>query len=158
MECRQVQDKLAEYQVGLLDANERATIEAHLASCEACRTELAALARVGELITLVPEAAPERDLWPEVAARLQPRRKKAPSWLALRWRPVAAAATLAAATAILLIAFLPGPTTVPPVPGGEEFLLADAEVIAQWEQPMADEASLGLYLLLQDNGSGDAEL
>jgi len=58
----------------------------------------------------------------------------------------------------LLIAFLPGPTTAPPVPGGEEFLLADAEVIAQWEQPMADEASLGLYLLLQDNGSGDAEL
>jgi hypothetical protein len=53
-------------------AAERATIEAHLATCASCRTTLDELRRVAARAASLPNAAPVADLWPGVAERLTP--------------------------------------------------------------------------------------
>lgn len=66
-------DRLSDYLDGELDAVEQASVERHLVSCEACRATLdelrAVVARAGALV----DEAPDEDLWPGIAARLEPR-------------------------------------------------------------------------------------
>ena len=63
-------DRLSEYLDGELTADERIALEEHLATCPTCTSTLAELrdvvARAG---TLLPRA-PETDLWPGVAERI----------------------------------------------------------------------------------------
>jgi anti-sigma factor RsiW len=95
MSSDHVQDDVPLYALGLLDAGERATVERHLATCAACRGELAAHERVvGELASAVA-TAPRRDLRAAIVARH--RRFRLPGILPL---PVMAAAT----AAILVVA------------------------------------------------------
>ena len=54
-------------------AEERAAIESHLATCAECRTTLAELRAVATLARNVPDAPPSANLWPGIAARLDPR-------------------------------------------------------------------------------------
>ena len=42
---------------------------AHLESCDACRLTLAELGDAREALGALPALSPERDLWPEIAAR-----------------------------------------------------------------------------------------
>jgi anti-sigma factor RsiW len=67
-------DRLSEYLDGGLPERERAGLEAHLATCEACTTTLGELRRVAERAHTLPDRAPEADLWPGIEARLKPRR------------------------------------------------------------------------------------
>jgi tetratricopeptide (TPR) repeat protein len=53
-------------------AEERAAIEIHLANCAECRTTLAELRAVARLARNVPDAPPAVNLWPGIAARLDP--------------------------------------------------------------------------------------
>jgi anti-sigma factor RsiW len=54
-----------------LDASERATIEAHLASCASCRTTLAELRQVATRAAALPvDNPPANELWTAIAARL----------------------------------------------------------------------------------------
>ncbi|MBA3583407.1 MAG: zf-HC2 domain-containing protein [Gemmatimonadetes bacterium] len=70
-------ERLSEYLDGELAAAERADIEAHLAACAACAAVLADLQRVvGEARTLQDRPL-EGDLWPAIAARLEPRARGA---------------------------------------------------------------------------------
>jgi tetratricopeptide (TPR) repeat protein len=55
-----------------LSASERAAIEAHLATCGACRTTLAELEEVAARASSLPDSAPVADLWAGVAERLTP--------------------------------------------------------------------------------------
>lgn len=51
-------------------------VEEHLASCDRCADELAGMRTLGERASALPrEIAPPRDLWPEIAARLQRERE-----------------------------------------------------------------------------------
>ena len=66
-------DRLSDYLDGEeLSATERAAIEAHLASCDACRTTLAELEEVAARASSLPDSAPVGDLWAGVAERLTP--------------------------------------------------------------------------------------
>ncbi len=53
-----------------VSAADRAEIEAHLATCGACRTTLAELREVARRATILPNAQPAGDLWAGVAARI----------------------------------------------------------------------------------------
>lgn len=61
MKCEHVENKLPFYVEGDLDAVDRAGIDAHLATCDACRTSLAAYAQLESFLsdrrTLVPPAS-----------------------------------------------------------------------------------------------------
>jgi len=85
--------KLNEYVDGTLAARDRASVEAHLAECAACR------AAVGELRSLSAAAAslpksiePGRDLWGGIETRI--RRRATWNVQRLRWRAALAAAAV----------------------------------------------------------------
>ncbi|HEV2132387.1 MAG TPA: zf-HC2 domain-containing protein [Longimicrobiaceae bacterium] len=71
----EIQERLDEFLDGMLPREEAMLVETHLATCEACRREKESLAellaRAGELPR---EIAPPRDLWLDIAARLDQRR------------------------------------------------------------------------------------
>lgn len=66
-------DLLSEYHDGHLDAEATRELEAHLAGCEACTAALASLREVTVRAATLAPVEPERDLWPAIAARLEPR-------------------------------------------------------------------------------------
>lgn len=68
MNCRDCSDQFSDYVDGTLPPG---AIDAHLATCPACGAELAALrALLTQTRALPDEVAPDRDLWPDLAARL----------------------------------------------------------------------------------------
>src|SRR2546426_3045288 len=73
-------DRLSEYLDGELAAPERTALEAHLASCDGCRTTLDELRRVVTNARALDDRPPTADLWPAVAARigLSPRERARP--------------------------------------------------------------------------------
>ncbi|HET6578696.1 MAG TPA: zf-HC2 domain-containing protein [Gemmatimonadales bacterium] len=63
-------DRLSEYLDGELPPDRRAELEAHLRHCVACGAVLADLKRIVTRAQGLEDRAPERDLWPGVAARI----------------------------------------------------------------------------------------
>lgn len=63
-------DQLSDYLDDELTGGERAAVESHLATCAECAATLAALRRVVACASSLSSAAPERDLWPGIAARM----------------------------------------------------------------------------------------
>lgn len=74
--------RLSEYIDATLAETERAALEAHLATCDECRTTLAALRRVVARAGALDDRPPAADLWPAVATRIG--RASAPVSLAER--------------------------------------------------------------------------
>jgi len=67
---------------GVLAAAEHAAVEQHLAACDACRQELQFLQTLrGQVSQLPASIAPPRNLWPEIAARLEPKKSLWQTWL-----------------------------------------------------------------------------
>jgi len=62
--------RLSDYLDGHLEAAEVRALEAHLAGCGSCRALLSDLRRITAAARALPERAPGRDLWPELALRL----------------------------------------------------------------------------------------
>lgn len=154
MRCKQVREKLAEYELGGLDEAEAAAVAEHLAECAECQAELAALRRTGELMAPVEPASPPRDLWQGVKTRMRPRRATAWDALVMRWRPA-----LAAGIALLVLASglawlsLRGPAVQPSL----ELLASEyqeQQIMAQWGQPLADDAALGIMFVSLENAEG----
>jgi hypothetical protein len=87
---------------GRLDAREMARLEPHLASCEACRADLAGLRAARDALRALPEAAPPRSfrLRPADVERAAVSGAPGPSPM-LRWAP-AASAVAAVVFAIVL--------------------------------------------------------
>jgi anti-sigma factor RsiW len=90
---------LADLLDGSLDASDRAQLDSHLATCETCRTDLAAAAAGRDAIRSLPPAAPPSDLHDRIVAAAG-RRSSAPTWY--RWAGVAAAAAVIAVVALAL--------------------------------------------------------
>ena len=67
-------DRLSDYLDGHLDAREAHELEAHLAECRECPAALATLREVRARAASLAPLPPGRDLWPAIAARLEPRR------------------------------------------------------------------------------------
>src|SRR5437016_4282197 len=63
-------DRLSDYLDDQLDAAERAAIETHLATCDDCAHTLEALREVTAQARRLENAAPARDLWRGIEARI----------------------------------------------------------------------------------------
>ena len=158
MSCREIGKLLPEYAVGALDDAAARRVREHVEECAACRRELDGLISVGELLIPIELVTPPRDLWPSIAARLEPRRARM-SWWRAHSRPAFA---LAAAAAVLLavavgLPVLNGPALLAPVveampvvAEGEAVGYTEAQLAAAWNQPFADEASLALAMTVLD--------
>jgi anti-sigma factor RsiW len=69
-------DRLSEYLDDELETHAREDLEAHLESCEVCRATLDELRAVVSRAQDVTDRAPDADLWPAIAARLDSRGKR----------------------------------------------------------------------------------
>ena len=149
-------DRLSDYAVGALRGREKARVESHLVECAACRGELAALQRIGELLSSVSLAQAPPETWEAVRGRMGDlRRASAPARPRFAW---GLAMGLVAVLMVALGIFLQRPTPV-----GEPLLVvaveADDEMQAtieghlstMWAAPLADEAAVGLRLAEWEN-------
>jgi anti-sigma-K factor RskA len=59
-DCREIRYLLGVYVVGAIDPAERSVVDKHLASCQACRDELAGLAGLPAMLSRVPATDVER--------------------------------------------------------------------------------------------------
>jgi hypothetical protein len=67
-------DQLSDYLDEELAAVERQALDAHLTGCVSCRALLEELERVRARAALLPDQAPDRDLWPGIARAISPTR------------------------------------------------------------------------------------
>lgn len=150
MKCRHVRRQLSAYDVGALDEATRRKVAAHVEACEGCRAELMAVRAVGRALGALPEADPPAHLWTGIGSRLRPRRRLG-AWVWEVWEPVAAVATGVLLVFIIMSGAL-APRLGPPdlsFEGVQARIVEDAqEVAARWQQPLVDEAVLGLQLAL----------
>ena len=64
--------RLNDFLEGLLSREEEAEVQEHLAACHECRTTMQSLRGLTEELAELPvEAEPERDLWPDIATRIE---------------------------------------------------------------------------------------
>lgn len=108
MSCEQVRNRLDDHLDGALPPAVRSSVEEHLDGCPGCRRELGELRSLAAAAReLAPEVPPDRDLWPEIEARLAPRRRgrlipfpvlDRATWIA--WAAVAAAVAIAVGLAL----------------------------------------------------------
>jgi hypothetical protein len=83
MSCEKMENRLHDYADGVLPAAERAEIERHLDTCSDCRSEMEFLNSLRQQVAALPlRFEPPRDLWPEIASRLAPKRNLWQAWLA----------------------------------------------------------------------------
>jgi len=109
MQCEQIQRDLVAYQAGSLSAQERATIEAHLSTCEACAGEAALMKETSELLTKGLKDWVNNGVCPPgVAERIELSLRQAsgrPWWQ--RWPAVVGVVATVAAVFIVAIATSP---------------------------------------------------
>jgi hypothetical protein len=69
--CAQVDERLAEWMEGELDARMRGALEEHIAGCVRCAGLVKDLESIRRDAARLPVLVPSRDLWPEIEARIQ---------------------------------------------------------------------------------------
>jgi anti-sigma factor RsiW len=98
----EVLERLDDWAAAELPDTEQGAVDLHLEVCPACRAEADSLRELlAEVADLPAEILPERELWSEIAARIDtaaPRR----AWHAPRWLGMAAAAILLVVSSSLL--------------------------------------------------------
>jgi hypothetical protein len=109
MSCERVQRELTPYLHGTLSPQERAAIEAHLSSCEACAEEATAMKEMGDLLSKglkewVDNGVCPADLAERIELSLRSARQR-PWWQ--RWPAVLGAAATVAAIFIVVLATQP---------------------------------------------------
>ncbi len=111
MTCERALALLDDHVDGMLTEAEHQEVELHVAGCEACRKEEAALrAFLAQAASLKRDRVPARDLWPRIAARLG-EEKRVLKFLPRRLALPAGRAAAAAAAALWFA--LPQSTRVP---------------------------------------------
>lgn len=105
MTCEQFDQRLDDLLDGRLDPTDRSAMDAHLAGCEGCRGRMEAMRLVlADAATLPRSIEPPRNLWPDIAARLEGRGAVLPirpaRWR--RWAPLAAAAAILIVVTVLV--------------------------------------------------------
>ncbi|NPV48377.1 MAG: hypothetical protein HPY69_15675 [Armatimonadetes bacterium] len=139
--------KLADYEVGLLSAAETESVARHLERCAGCRQELAALRRTQTLLTAAPQSDPPEDLWPAIRVALASHRPQRRG-LTPAWTPAMAVA-LALVLVIGALWLVPSlqHQALPLAPVGDGDTVAEVQLAAAWNAPLADQAALGLAML-----------
>jgi len=118
MNCQQVQDKMADHSVGLLDPITASDYEAHVACCATCGMEAHRFERCLSVLNHMSRPEPPADLWLGLRARLELERSvrgyapSAPVARAARsWWSGAVAATVGFACALALLYTAGSPAT-----------------------------------------------
>ena len=134
MKCDEAVDRLDDLVDGVLPEDERLAVDAHLASCPACREEERRLrAILAEARTLRVDRAPSRDLWPEIAGAIGAEKVVRPEFgrpkTARRWWPaLAAAAVVAAVATVVAMRGGGGSFGIPGTPTGTAVPVAEGRV------------------------------
>jgi anti-sigma factor RsiW len=162
MICENVKKKLADYAVGGLDEQARTQIETHLASCADCRRELALLEATGAMLEPVEMVEPPAGMWDRLQERLGPRpvrvKPRARAWRRYL-KPVLAGVAIAAILIAVVVgmplvfqpAYTPAPAQDLPVYAGTDGgTYTETMLAAAWDQPLNDEASLALAMVMTD--------
>jgi len=160
-DCSRIRGLLADYQAGLLDGRRAEEVAAHVAECEACAAELAALRRTAALLDATEPARPSRDLWPRIAAQLRPRERPRAWWQSLVPATPRTAFALAAVVVLLvaLAVVFPTHSERPPAPLPHA-VDDDAPLFAQWHAEasirsgLADPYALALVVLNEPSETG----
>jgi len=164
MRCDRAQALLADYQAGALNERQAAAVAAHVAECERCAAELAALERTATLLDATEPRRPSRDLWPGIAAQLKPREAQRAWWRSLVPASPRAALGLAAAVMVIvaLMVVLPQHWATPPTVALPQAEDEDAALFAQWHAEasltsgMADAQALALMALHKPPDAAEA--
>jgi hypothetical protein len=106
---------LSDSLTGDLTEVERAQLDAHLATCPACRDTLAAFAEQRRLVSGMRHVPPPRDLGPRVRAGIDSRRFLAPPWWRRQGPLVGIGASLATVAAAVLAVVVFGNLRLPQV-------------------------------------------
>ena len=136
-------EELAAYQAGALGAGAWETLHAHIAQCDACRGELAALDRTMQAVEGLPAPLPSADLWPGIAARLPARRRVS----AQGWWQTAISLGLVAGLALLLTQ--QRTPQLPTAPRDAASYVTRHDLLSA-QDPLADRAGLGIQLMAED--------
>lgn len=172
MNCAEYLDRLDDLLAARLDAATAAAMAAHRAACDGCRAEHDGAAALALRARQLPKSlAPARDLWPEIARRLEGDRVVRPdfggrdrrpsrAW----WRHAAVAAALVAAVAVAYqLGRWQGPRVVPQSPPAADAELAqvsfEAAAVLDLERQVATiRGQLLDVLASQDLDAGTAEV
>lgn len=150
MQCAEVQAKLAEYSVGLLDEQKRKAIEAHLAECTSCAYELRALERVDKLLGSVTPEEPPAHLWQNIRARIeaQPQEARSPFWQSWFTLPRLALGGAVAAAILAGLVYFGTPRALQSEahPQADASQIMQAHQLISWGDPLSDKAALGAML------------
>ncbi|MHB9026104.1 MAG: zf-HC2 domain-containing protein [Armatimonadota bacterium] len=139
-------DELAEYQADVLPTAAAERVRQHVAGCEPCRRELAALAEAGQLVAALPTPVTPDNLWAGVAARLPVHPHRSPlSW----WWKTAAGFGLAAALFAGLTFSRSHQGTLPMASSEAVTYVTDHQLLSA-RDPLADRAGLGVMLAAQE--------
>lgn len=110
LDCDDIETRLQDFVDGVLEPGEERRMREHLAACDGCRSEEGRARRLRARVAELPRSiAPPRDLWPEVASRLEERTPaEAPATPARRgpwrrWTPRQWALQAAAAVVFMLL-------------------------------------------------------
>jgi anti-sigma factor RsiW len=95
MNCQRAEDMFIEYLYGELEPDRAEPLRAHLDECLACRTRLAELARVRQMVAQVPGAEPPPVATNRVTPRAREAKERTQSIWGLRWVKVLAPVCLA---------------------------------------------------------------
>jgi anti-sigma factor RsiW len=113
--CQDVRDRLWDLLDGDLVGAARADVEAHLATCQACRREAAVRRRLWEALGL--DAVPESpDLTQRILNRVAGERLRSAHRRRVRWMAVAAAACLVIGLTLTLALWPPSAAEPVPLP------------------------------------------
>ena len=135
MKCSQVREHLDDYLDGALSNSSQRAIDDHLGGCAACREEFASWRSLAaQARELVPAMQPNRDLWPQIEARIETRQHR-PS---TRWLQLAAAAITLAVLSIPLSVWWSGQSSEAPAPQARTAIEADS-VILQAEMARSED-------------------
>ena len=130
MNCLEISQHLSAYLDDELEPEFIGRVKEHLAACETCRSELAALRRLTETVRALPRESAPPDIQSEVVAYIERDmllRRDEPARAAASWRKALGAVALAAASAVIAVGayriFTHEETATPP----GEFTVAKGE-------------------------------
>jgi hypothetical protein len=140
MTCDRFDDRLPALMEGEVSSGERERLEAHAAACDRCGALLAELRGIVHQAGALPELQPSRDLWDDIAARIeapvvQLEARQAPVVVrrGLSWRAAAAAAAVLVAVTALATWQIAGTSTG--ASGTERVAVTTPEVTAPTQPP-----------------------
>ncbi len=156
MECHNVQKSLADYDTGAVHEDIKKQMDAHLNTCDTCRTELLFLHKTSSAIHDLQEIETPDWLWQKIEGKLFEEKK--PWWQVSLFRPVAA---LAFALLLFVVSYwklnqpsprLPVAVTLKTVDVTENTFHAAPFVEQYYATEAANPVSQNVYLAVMNEG------